>query len=224
MGRIFLFILALALVTVASVFIWFPLFIVIGGTEALAILLWGTIGVYNAMVYDTMKYRNYIIPKNFHTIIARIPMPVIYFNKTKNVSKQFVFSDSCRYNSDDISCVNKLYGISFGLHHKNSVRFGWNYNELSGRMVLYAYIYKNGVRYIYKLSDEINIGQLYTYDILISNYNKITFVITRNIDNKTMGIQDIAFDNLPRWGYKLYPYFGGDSKAPHKIKIKEIYF
>ena len=224
MGKLFLFILALFAVTIASAYTWFPLFVVIGSMEALVVLLWATIGIFNVIVYDMMKYRNYTIFKGFHNIIGRFFVPILYLNKSKTVEKQFVFSESCRYDSDEITCTHKLFGISFGWHHKNSARFGWKYNELSGRIIPSAYIYKNGVRYIYECFEEVNIGQIYTYKITTTDYNKISFTITRNLDNKIIGTYDVELSELPRWGYKLYPYFGGDPKAPHKVKIKEVYF
>jgi hypothetical protein len=54
--------------------------------------------------------------------------------------------------------------------------------------------------------------------------NKVIFTLTRNFDYKILGTQEIIFDKLPKWGYKLYPYFGGEPTAPHKMKIKEVYY
>ena len=50
-----------------------------------------------------------------------------YFSQGANI----IFADNCKYEIDEKSCVNKLYGFCLGLFgvHKNSIRFGWTYNK-----------------------------------------------------------------------------------------------
>ena len=48
--------------------------------------------------------------------------------KSRKMSCEVVFTESCRYNvGKDQSDINKLFGFSIGMHHKNSVRVGWRY-------------------------------------------------------------------------------------------------
>lgn len=56
------------------------------------------------------------------------------------------FDDSCRYEINEPSCVNKLLGHSFHIFnvHKNSVRFGWTYNKESDNIIIWTYTYING--------------------------------------------------------------------------------
>jgi hypothetical protein len=44
-----------------------------------------------------------------------------------SLSTETIFTDSCLYQFDDEDQLdtNKLIGLSYGLHHRNSIRFGW---------------------------------------------------------------------------------------------------
>jgi hypothetical protein len=53
-------------------------------------------------------------------------IPKFYKAKDFNKSVYIKFSDSCLYEINEPSCVNKLWGFAYGLGiHRNSVRFGW---------------------------------------------------------------------------------------------------
>jgi hypothetical protein len=85
--------------------------------------------------------RLYIL-KNWHysTFFPRIC-------KVKGIKTvKIKFDRSCAYNINEKSCVNKLWGFSSGLFgvHKNSYRFGWTYDSVSDKIVIWAYIYRNG--------------------------------------------------------------------------------
>ena len=48
--------------------------------------------------------------------------------ESRKMSCEVSFTESCRYNvGKDQSDINKLFGFSVGMHHKNSVRVGWRY-------------------------------------------------------------------------------------------------
>lgn len=129
-----------------------------------------------------------------------------------------VFDSSAKYTSafpENQLDINKLYGFSDNntQHHENSARIGWRWNE--NELQLFAYIYNNSVRsfqYIKSvpINDEINCS-------IKIEANKYIFAV----DGTT--IEMPRFSTSPN-GYKLYPYFGGDEVAPHKIsiRIKEI--
>ena len=48
--------------------------------------------------------------------------------------------------TDDHLDVNKLFGMSYGFHHKNSARFGWRWDLEKNLVEILGYTYVNGVR------------------------------------------------------------------------------
>lgn len=108
--------------------------------------------------------------------------------------------------------INKLYGMSdcSGNHHANSARFGWRWynNELQ----IWAYAYVDGVRKA-NFIKRVALQSWHTYEVAFtaSTYefkvDETAVSISRHCPNKASG-------------YKLYPYFGGDEVAPHKITIE----
>lgn len=120
-----------------------------------------------------------------------------------------IYTTTVPVNQNDI---NKLYGFTEGSAdpHINSARIGWSYNH--GRLRLYAYAYKNGQR----LSQEIcpvNIGENISCSIILNGFS---YIFT--VNNTTVQL-DRGVDLPEATGYQLYPYFGGDETAPHRIII-----
>jgi hypothetical protein len=106
--------------------------------------------------------------------------------------------------------INKLYGFSDnnGDHHQYSARFGWRWN--GNYLRLFAYVYNEGT------SKELAIVAIGTEISCSIQVTSTSYLFTVN------GITE----RLPRMagtpkgkGYQLYPYFGGDEKAPHDIHI-----
>lgn len=136
----------------------------------------------------------------------------LYFNQ-KEISYEITFTDSCIYdlNSTDQLDTNKLFGIGyFPTHHYNSVRFGWRYNTENLQMEIMGYWYINQVRY-YQPLRFVNINEPHEYTISITPDNHNLFIDSQNVLTIPLGGRSI--------GYKLSPYFGGNRRAPHKMKI-----
>lgn len=108
--------------------------------------------------------------------------------------------------------VNKLYGFSdcYSQHHSNSARFGWRW--LGGKLEIMAYCYQNGERQS-EVMGSVALNKSYEYEIEI---REDAYVFRLNGVEKKMlrGCSGRVF------GYKLYPYFGGQEVAPHDISIK----
>lgn len=108
--------------------------------------------------------------------------------------------------------VNKLYGFSdcASPHHRNSARFGWRWYK--NFLEVFAYSYTNGVRSS-KFMTVVNLEQEYEYmikledDVYIFYVNGVTVTLPRGCS--AGGVK-----------YYLFPYFGGDEKAPHEISIR----
>ena len=132
-----------------------------------------------------------------------------------SMSKTIRFTESCRYEIDEPSCVNKLFGFCFGFGvHRNSVRFGWTYDPNMRCIVIWQYVYSGK-----KLSKEkvfkCEIGEEHTYSILL-NGSDATLYVNGHIVWSSNVFADSSFITT------LGPYFGGNSRAPHCITIEEI--
>ena len=93
--------------------------------------------------------------------------------------------------------VNKVWGYSYSIWHKlNSERIGWNWGKEVGKINVFLYKYINGFRFISLIG---------VYDI-----------------NDWIEIEMYR----PRFGYTLFPYFGGKEPSPIdlliEIKIKYL--
>ena len=235
MNRLIVFVLLLWGLTIGAFYVCNPVFWILFIAQLICVASLFVVGIFNVIVYDIMKYRIYILHKGWYSIWLRWFVPLIYIKKQKIIKKQFVFDDNCRYDSNKIGGINKLFGISFGWHHRNSIRFGWRYNYLNDKIDIYTYIYRDGERLMPVGICCVKPNRLYTYCLKyefnpLDNFSiRYSFEVICNA-----GDSDFDKDNefiisitdktlIPRWGYKLHPYFGGSKPAPHTMKIKEVY-
>jgi hypothetical protein len=157
---------------------------------------------------------------------STISLPQLYINK-KHLSYSIKFLDSCEYKLPDKNKwdINKLFGLSFGLHHNNSARFGWRWNEEKLAIEVLAYVYIDGKRMREWDSDihiaDIKLNSTILIDLSVSD-DSYSFKI---IDGDNTYIREISHGGVTFWGYKLFPYFGGNLTAPHNIIIeyRELY-
>jgi len=160
---------------------------------------------------ETANYRTYTIEKGAHssTIGFRI------FSEDKMAFKA-LFDSSAVYTTVDPKNkfdINKLFGFSDcnSLHQENSARFGWRWGN--NALQIFAYCYSNGER-TDTLIKSVSIGEPHDFTILVFP-DKYTFTVDSvSVDMKRGCATEKAS------GYFLYPYFGGDETAPHKIQVK----
>ena len=138
-----------------------------------------------------------------------------------------VFDESCKYEIAETSCVNKLFGFCFGFGvHKNSVRFGWTYNAPTNQIYIWKYFYIDG-----KLEKEkifaCELGKAHFYEIEVEKDNNFPnkYFITLKIDNKTVFPNVGTYESMCIETHKCFittlgPYFGGNTRAPHTMKIE----
>lgn len=131
----------------------------------------------------------------------------------------FTIDSSCKYNTpDNPVCskdTNKLIGFSYGLkldsHKQWSIRIGWR--VVNNNLLLFLYIYKNGIRTITRLGYPKTFKFDTEYSFQIFN--------DRATNTASIKIGDhficVPFDKAPQWGTILKPYFGGECKAPHNM-------
>lgn len=128
-----------------------------------------------------------------------------------------IFSEGCAYNSNEAGDhINKLYGISYGFdHHYRSVRVGWRHNSNLGVIELFSYSYVKGERVIKKL---INVKQYEPVHFIIFRKNSTDIII--HVNDECATVTDVV-KGIDKEGvrFKLFPYFGGNPKAPNNMKI-----
>jgi hypothetical protein len=165
------------------------------------------------------------IPKNkrraFPYFDFFIPV-LIKRDKSFSIIKHIKFSESTMYffEDEDQHDVNKLFGFSFGMHHNNSVRFGWRPNENLSRMEIVGYEYLNKLRIPTIPICEVQLNKWYKYELKYKGgiFGQIEYIVS-NEDETHSTVHPIALKNESNWGYKLYLYFGGNKKAPHDMII-----
>ncbi|MFZ9955482.1 MAG: hypothetical protein ACO3E1_05105 [Flavobacteriales bacterium] len=125
-----------------------------------------------------------------------------------------IFDSSAVYQElgdENTEDVNKLYGMSDCgiMHHMNSARVGWRW--LHGNLELFAYSYNNGKREMKKIGS-FSINTELKCTIACAKGKYIFKVNGQQAETKRTCTNDEH--------YLLYPYFGGNETAPHRIKIK----
>ena len=162
------------------------------------------------------------IPKGKHRSIQSW-YPRFHINK-KSIGHRVTFYSGCEYDFGDIDQldINKLFGISYGMHHKNSARFGWRWNVEKKMIEILAYVYVDGVR-VTEDGADLHIAYVfpgigYEYDIEVTDTHYI-FTINSSLfsDPKVVKIEHDM--HLTWWGYMLFPYFGGNEVAPQTVYI-----
>jgi hypothetical protein len=125
----------------------------------------------------------------------------------------FIITDDCYWdtprNHDDLTDVNKLFGVGFGLnHHRNSWRLGWQPDfDRNNWFEIFMYTYDENGHVTRKLMD-VKANKVYSVTVE-SKDNKYWFTcldvgVMEYVDNinKDCGLQ-----------FPLYPYAGGDNSA-----------
>jgi hypothetical protein len=165
------------------------------------------------MIYKVKKGKHKFFPLSFKP-----------FCKDKLEAK-IKFDKSCLYNlnNQDQLDINKLFGFSKGHHHWNSYRFGWRC--VGNKIELLAYLYINGKR-INEWEQDIHltyleVDKLYKLS-LKSSHNKCYFKVLDEF-NQLIVIREYPVLSRFKVGYRLNPYFGGTSTAPHNMEIDITY-
>lgn len=134
------------------------------------------------------------------------------------------FDKNCLYEIKDSDKydINKLIGLSNSMlgHHTSSIRIGWRC--LDGENIqLVSYIYDEEIRWHEKILTTVKPEQVFSAVIKFDRQNTL-ISIKRNGDKIE---KDYFFDIKEncKLRYFLWPYFGGNKKAPHKMTINIAY-
>lgn len=156
----------------------------------------------------------YTVKKNKHRFS---PLQIGLFPR---LERDVRFDFSCRYNvGKDQTDTNKLFGVGyFPGHHRHSARFGWEYDPVSDKILVSAYVYSLGERIDRPMA-------------LIPMGKQVRMTITPYEDGYAFLIYDGVFTYHEtvlcvrpaiKIGYRLGAYFGGTSAATHEMKIEIV--
>ncbi len=158
-------------------------------------------------VSEDFHYKIYTIKKGNHS-------SGVHANTFSRTHLEFtaIFNESAIYKISDQSDVNKLYGFSDCncVHMENSARFGWRWND---SLEIFGYTHNDGIidqKYI----ASIPVNKECRYHLFIDNDYYYFTVNGNQVKMKR------SCTNKGGTKYYLFPYFGGDEKAPHEITIK----
>ena len=126
------------------------------------------------------------------------------------------FDSSAIYSTTDPNNqadINKLYGFADNnmTHHAYSARIGWRWNN--NRLELLGYVYNDSILN-YQPIGNFSFNKDLNCSIAVQG-NQYLFTVDGvelQMPRSSMGTSAT--------GYQLYPYFGGDETAPHKIEIR----
>lgn len=127
------------------------------------------------------------------------------------------FSESCLYDlhSNDNNDINKIFGLSQGYHHHNSARFGWRCLDNKNIQII-TYCYVNKVRLPEIILATVKPGETFRATLKILSDVYYFKIETLN----TFKVSQVSRAKTTIFGYRLYPYFGGNMPAPHSMEIK----
>lgn len=165
------------------------------------------------MTFKIPKDQNHAWPPMFGLVIHRWMERDIVFDETAEYS----------FGTEDDLDVNKLFGFGYfnGWHHKDSARFGWNYNYGAGKIRIYAYCYVNGEKVIKEICEILPHKKIRCYIGEDVYNNQYVFTVHDGYNNwHEIGVAHVPFTHKKRWKYKLGCFFGGNNSAPHEITIK----
>ena len=146
----------------------------------------------------------------------------IHICKSRKMSCEVSFTESCRYNvGKDQSDINKLFGFSIGMHHKNSVRVGWRYVPSADLIEIVSYVYRNGERLQEQNIDFVQFNNKVNYTIELRNDGAVYFCA-----GKRWRVGEfIRTKGRFFLSYPLSLYFGGNCYAPHDMNINyKVYY
>tara|TARA_R110002020_G_scaffold26793_7_gene86647 strand:- start:1811 stop:2365 length:555 start_codon:yes stop_codon:yes gene_type:complete len=176
------------------------------------VIIFVVLGFISCNKIDNNGFRIYKIKEGKHRSIFKIK-----YTKKNSFNIQVKFDESAKYTSqypENQLDVNKLWGVSDcgTTHSKNSIRFGWRWDldQEQIEILMYRRLLNE---FTFKPLGYVNPGDVNYMSLNITDSHYHMYL------NGVGDSMSRCCDNTKR-RYFLYPYFGGDEKAPHDITIK----
>jgi len=131
--------------------------------------------------------------------------PMQWHNGTTSETRMITLLDW--YTGETFTFISKLWGYSYGAHQHNSARLGIKLFPDYVRLV--TYVYANRVRLKEKFICEMEYGSTFVSGI---DYSEGWWRFM--VDDRMVEVSTVV---RPKWGYFLFPYYGGSEPAPKNI-------
>jgi len=171
--------------------------------------------------------KTYCIAKNTHRGFNWIRLTT-----AKSFSVEVVFHKAAyNLNNENQLDWNKLFGLSGNWHHHDdSIRLGWRYNNETNKIEFCVYSYKDGMRVVkdktmlgFDLFPSIEVGETINFVFNYGSKKGEGLYLVRGYTKRTGGSCFFPFVFKLPIHYLLYPYFGGNEKAPTDIVLDMSY-
>jgi hypothetical protein len=148
--------------------------------------------------------------KSYSTIIPKLHLGVRIANG------KFTLSEKSKYKPHTKPQINKIVGLGWGFHHKNSIRIGEMINS-DGTFTLYAYGYLRG----YRFYEPLTVTNCVTMKYALGYYKKRLFVNLFDENNNPLSAWSFHADITVMPGAYLNFYH---ENAPSDVEVyTEIY-
>jgi len=140
------------------------------------------------------------------------------------IAREFKFSKSSMYDFKDADQldINKLFGFSIGWHHDMSFRFGWRPNKSLDGMDIFVYEYISSVRQSELKISTVELDRWYRYEIkYYPTIGYIQYIIRDDVLGRVTEMHPMELPEKKNIGYRLFLYFGGNRRCPHRMVIYE---
>lgn len=127
----------------------------------------------------------------------KFKIPWLYWKPTR-LYVYVTFNETAKYKIEENRNIldwNKLIGFSRGNHMDNSIRLAWRWNPYLNAVETAEYRHIDG-KIEYKNLGTVELNKEYAYLLIMHK------------------------GNYSNWGYKLFPFFGGNETAPQNINVK----
>lgn len=162
------------------------------------------------------------VKKDRHYPSWRFPFKPIIYWKNRSFVKYIKFAEDSLFifEGDDIYDYSKLFGISFGHHHKNeSYRFGFRMLD-NEEIDISLYTYVNGERKIDESITSLDFNKEYKFTIDFYKDTKVVFFEIKEVSGKVLFTAKREINKFRFWGYQLGLYIGGNNPATNDIDIE----
>lgn len=138
------------------------------------------------------------------------------------------FSKECLYIPLDWeNDYNKLCGWSYGMHHTNSIRVCWRpavstvlHEAFPTQIEVCIYVYEAGIRKISEATLLLDVDKDYELDLALhaAYRDVVPQRVYLNVKDSNNGLM-LDYATTPKWGYRLYPFFGGNGASPQDMNV-----
>lgn len=162
--------------------------------------------------------KKYTIRKNYHSSKLFGFLPHFGFTYKDTIKFECKFDSSCLYDLGDIDNwdTNKLFGVSTSYNHMiQSARFGWRCVDKENIEVM-AFVHDEHFFLEPMVLGSVKPNELFEGKIVVKD---LSFTFLFNKGNKPNVV--LIPKKTKGWDfkYKLFPFFGGNEKAPHNMKL-----